>query len=95
MPFKNFRQLQTCFGRQISAESRKIPFTWNCKEWAEQGCKKHRRKECISGLFIGPQNGLYFYVDGVKVYVPKGERERKYAIQKYGQPKIEKKTKRL
>jgi len=33
MPFKSKRQLQTCFGKQISAEAKGKKWTWRCGEW--------------------------------------------------------------
>jgi hypothetical protein len=86
MVFVSDAQTRTCFSRQISAKARGEKWTWDCDEWAEESCKQHRRKECISKLHEGPKGGLYFFVDGVKTYVPRGEKERAYAIKKYGRP---------
>jgi len=62
MPFKSKRQLQTCFGRQLSAKAKGEKFTWDCREWLKN--KK------ISSMYEGPRGGLYFYAGGCKVYVP-------------------------
>lgn len=88
MPFKSKRQLQTCYGKRISALARGEKWNWDCDEWAKCGTKR-----CSGALYEGPNGGLYFYVQGVKVYVPHGEAERKYAVITMGQPKKEKKRK--
>jgi hypothetical protein len=42
MPFKSKRQLQTCFGREISAKTKGKPLNWDCKKWlAETECPEN------------------------------------------------------
>lgn len=48
-------------------------------------CRNLRPDEkVISPVYIGPKGGAYFYVADVKVYVPKGDANLRYAKQKYG-----------
>ena len=36
MPFKSKRQLQTCFGKKLSAEAKGKKWSWNCEEWLRE-----------------------------------------------------------
>ncbi|ALX27537.1 hypothetical protein GMAR_ORF163 [Golden Marseillevirus] len=84
MPFKSKRQLQTCYGKRISALSNGEEWNWDCDEWADCG-----KPKCSGPLYRGPRGGLYFYVNKVKVYVPNREKDKRYAIRTMGQPKKE------
>lgn len=97
MPFKSKRQLQTCYGKKLATESRGQKFNWNCDEWLRKTPSPNclptdissPRRKCISQknknispIYVGPRGGHFFFVSGVKVYVPRGSEA--YAIQKYG-----------
>jgi hypothetical protein len=103
MPFKSKRQLQTCFGREISAKAKGQSWSWDCKKWLEEtdnpGClptlkgvpKKCRKlrngEKVISPIYEGPKGGHFFIAGGVKVYVPPGHAELKMAKKMYGTKK--------
>ena len=36
MPFASKRQLQTCFGRRLSAEAKGKKTKWDCEKWLEE-----------------------------------------------------------
>ena len=100
MPYKSKRQLQTCFGRQITEESHGRKWTWDCEEFlketkrprclptlkgGKEKCRPLRNGEnIISPVYEGPRGGLYFYAGNVKVYIPRGKLEEQYAKKKYG-----------
>lgn len=95
MPFTSARQLQTCYGRRLSAKAKGQKWAWDCDGWTretmalhpgvsldcalpttaggrrKQRCRRLRKGEPIkSKLHRGKRGGLYFFVGGVKVYVP-------------------------
>lgn len=95
MPFGSTRQVQTCFGRALSAKAQgKKPSSWKCIEWLKETpdaeclptlvgepahkpkthtvCRKRPRSSGpeISAYYRGARGGIYFYADGVVVYVP-------------------------
>jgi hypothetical protein len=41
----------------------------------------------ISPIYRGSRGGYYFYTAGIKVYIPKGNRELAYAKKTYGYAK--------
>lgn len=48
-------------------------------------CRNLRSSDKVVGpVYIGPRGGAYFYVAGVRVYVPKGDSNLRYAKQQYG-----------
>jgi hypothetical protein len=96
MPFASKRQLQTCFGRELSRKAAgKKPSSWKCSEWlgetpdaeclpvlveGEPPSKPSTHAQCrkrprasgpeITQYYRGMRGGLYFYADGVRIYVP-------------------------
>lgn len=85
MPFKSVRQLQTCYSKQLSARAKGKETRWDCDEWLKKSprclpttesssskqCRTMRKGEKVrSPVYEGSRGGLYFYVDGIKVYVP-------------------------
>ena len=36
MPFKSKRQLQVCFGKQLSAKAQSKSFSWDCEKWLDE-----------------------------------------------------------
>lgn len=91
MPFESVRQIQTCYGKQLSAKAKGKKFGWDCDEWLTKTVKpqclptmKGEPKKCRplrngekvkSPVYEGPRGGMYFYVSGIKVYVPKDARD--------------------
>lgn len=98
MPFASTRQLQTCYGRRLSALAKGERPKWNCDEFLRAtpasrclptvkgkkgGCRQLRKGEkLVSPFYRGSRGGLYFYAGGVKVYVPADARA--YVVKKYG-----------
>jgi hypothetical protein len=93
MPFTSKRQLQTCFGKQLSQKNSK----WDCKKWlaeterpeclptlvgSPRKCISPRHGKTISQVYQGPRGGYYFYAGGIKVYVPRGTENK--AMKQYG-----------
>jgi hypothetical protein len=86
MPFASTRQLQTCYGRRLSALAKGQRPKWDCDEFLRAtprnaclptvkgkkgSCRPLRKGEkLISPFYRGSRGGLYFYAAGVKVYVP-------------------------
>lgn len=99
MPFTSRRQLQTCFGQQITALSKGKNWSWDCKKWLQETpdpkclptikgkpakCRPMRNGEKIIGpIYEGPKGGHYFFAGGVKVYVPRGDAALKQAKKMY------------
>lgn len=52
MPFSSKRQLQTCFGRSLSAKAKGKKFNWDCKEWLA----KTPDAECLPDMKGGSPN---------------------------------------
>ncbi len=52
MPFKSKRQLQTCFGRQLTAEAKGKTWKWNCQEFLAKtpspGCLPTKKGSKVS-----------------------------------------------
>jgi hypothetical protein len=96
MPFTSIRQMQTCFGRRLSAKAKgKKVGSWDCDEFlratpdaeclptlvggianrprTHSACRKRPRTTApeISVYYRGARGGIYFYADGVAIYVPK------------------------
>jgi hypothetical protein len=47
-------------------------------------CRTLRKDErVISPVYVGPRGGLYFYVAGVRVYVPKDRETHDYVMRAY------------
>lgn len=94
MPFGSKRQLQTCFGRQLSLRAKGKTNNWDCKKWLSETpdaeclpdlaslksstpkthdkCRKRPRSSGpeLTQYYRGLRGGLYFYADGVRIYVP-------------------------
>jgi hypothetical protein len=101
MPFKSKQQLRTCYARQLSAKAKGKSSSWDCKEWLKETpvsgtclpekigestsrCQRKNEK-VVSPVYEGKRGGLYFYVSGVKVYVPRDAQSyvrKKYKIKK-------------
>lgn len=78
MPFKSKRQLQTCFGRQLSAEAKGSKWSWNCEEWLKatpnplclpslkghkvKGCRPLRTDEKIISPVYQGLRGGYYFL---------------------------------
>jgi hypothetical protein len=77
MPFKSQRQIQTCFSKQLLAESKNKKWSWNCEEWLSKtpnplclpSLVGHRVKTCralrVDEKIISPvyegQRGGYYF----------------------------------
>lgn len=52
---------------------------------AKRACRNLKASEKVAGpIYQGPRGGYYFYVAGVKVYIPKNDAAIKYAKKRYG-----------
>lgn len=55
------------------------------KVGASGKCRPMRKDEkIVSKIYRGSRGGHYFFVAGVKVYVPRGEKNLEWAKKKYG-----------
>ena len=69
MPFKSKRQLQTCFGRQLSAKAKGKKWTWNCKEFLRV-TKKPCSLPTMKGKSSGTSSGCRSLKKGERLVSP-------------------------
>jgi hypothetical protein len=107
MPFKSKSQLGQCFSNEIKKKGHTSwnCEDW-LSETPNPTCLPHRlgdpipkscrslRKgeETVGPVYRGPRGGYYFFAKGVKVYIPKGQGNIKYAQEKWGAKKADLKS---
>ena len=78
MPFRSKRQIQTCFGKKLLAESKGQKWKWNCERWLAEtpnplclpslqgekikGCRRLKLEEQIISPVYKGPKGGYFFI---------------------------------
>jgi len=100
MPFANLGQMKECYTQDLKARVNNKRSKWDCDEFLKAGClplhqtKKNTKKDkCVKVkktekrvYYQGKNGGIFYFVGGVKIYVPvalKNKVMKKYKVKKY------------